>query len=96
MILISLFIAIKSQGLCKPRAGDIYRTIQPVQMLSQRQHINSKKKTFKLVHKHSELDHKPIGICQCVLFINSPCHKKWIFFCCILGLFSNKSSPSLT
>ena len=46
----------------KPRAGDIYRTIQPSQRLPQRQHINSKKKTFKLVHKHPELEHKPIGI----------------------------------
>ena len=41
--------------LCKPRTGDIYRTIQPSQWLPQRQHINYKRKTFKLIHKHLEL-----------------------------------------
>ena len=37
-------------------AGDIYRTIQPSQRHPQRQHINSEKKAFKLVHKHPELE----------------------------------------
>ena len=42
--------------LCKPRTGDIYHTIQPSQWLYQHQHINSKRKTFKLIHKHPELE----------------------------------------
>ena len=33
-------------------------------------------KTFKLVHKHPELENKPIGVFQCVLFVDSLCHKK--------------------
>ena len=60
--------------LSKPRTGDIYRTIQPFQ------HINSKRKTFKLNHKHPELELEPIGVFQCILFVNNPCHKKWILF----------------
>ena len=45
--------------LCKPRTGDIYRTIQ---WLPQHQHINSKRKTFKLIYKHPELELKPISV----------------------------------
>ena len=52
-----------------------------------------KKKTFKLVHKHPELEHKPIVIFQCVLSVNNPYHKSGYYcFGCILGLFSNKYS----
>ena len=64
----------------KPRTGDIYRAIQPFQWLPQRQHIISKRKTFKLIHKHPELELEPIGVFQCILFVNNPCHKKWILF----------------
>ena len=66
--------------LSKPRPGDIHRTIQPFQWLPQHQHNNSKRKTFKLIHKHPELELKPIGVFQCLLFVNNPCHKKWILF----------------
>ena len=63
--------------LCKPRTADIYRTTQPSQLLTQHQH-NSKRKTSKLIHKQPELELKPIGVFQCILFVNNPCHKKWI------------------
>ena len=76
----------------KPRTGDIYRAIQPFQWLPQHQHINSKKKTFKLIHKHPELELEPIGVFQCILFVNNPCHKNGYCSRCILGLFSNKYS----
>ena len=63
-----------------------FPTIQPYQRLSQR------KKTFRLVKKHPELEHKPIGIFQCFLSINKPGHKSGYCFGCILGLFSNRYS----
>ena len=58
----------------------MYRTNQPSLWLPQHQHINSKRKTFKLIHKQPELELKPIGVFQCILFVNNPCHKKWILF----------------
>ena len=79
--------------LSKPRTGDIYRTIQPLQWLPQHQHINSKRKTIKLIHKHPELELEPIGVFQCILFVT----KSGYCFRCILGLFSDKySSDQIT
>ena len=43
-------------GYTIAKTDDIYRTIQPSQWLPQHQHINSKRKTFKLIHKHRELE----------------------------------------
>ena len=79
--------------LSKRRTGDIYRTIQPFQWLSLHQHINSKRKTLKLFHKHPELELEPIGVFQSILFVT----KSGYCFRCILGLFSNKySSDQIT
>ena len=78
--------------LCKPWAGDIYRIIQLSQRLPKCQHFNSKKTTFKLVHRHPELEHKPIGIFQYVLFVNNPATKSGYCLRCIFDLFGNKYS----
>ena len=51
------------------------------------------KKTFKLIHKHTELEQKPIRGFQYVLFVTCPLpQNSGNCFGCILGLFSNKYS----
>ena len=80
LILLSKVSHHSNAQLCNLRTGDIYPTIQPSQRLSQCQHINSKNKTFKLIHKRTELEHNPIEVFQYVLFVNSLCTKRWILF----------------
>ena len=53
-------------------------TIELSQRLPQRQQINTRNKTFELVHNHTELEHKPIKVFQCFIFKNRLCHKDWM------------------